>query len=104
MSKIRNAAKGHSCALQIPGICNNNPETVVLAHLPSDMHGMALKSPDWWGVHACECCHAELDRRTRHLSEQERAEILPALINDALFITWRRLIDEGLIEVKNGND
>ena len=32
MSAIRKAAKGEQCTLNITGVCNYNPETVVLAH------------------------------------------------------------------------
>ena len=31
--KIRNSARGQDCALRIPGVCNFNPETTVLAHV-----------------------------------------------------------------------
>ncbi|MGF1723186.1 nuclease domain-containing protein [Photobacterium nomapromontoriensis] len=48
--KLRKAAKGQQCVVQIMGVCNFNPETVVLAHLPSNTHGMAYKSDDIWAV------------------------------------------------------
>ncbi|WP_258177743.1 DUF1364 domain-containing protein [Photobacterium phosphoreum] len=41
-NKLRKAAKGQQCSVQILGVCNFNPETVVLAHLPSTTYGMGL--------------------------------------------------------------
>ncbi|MGV3346389.1 nuclease domain-containing protein, partial [Enterobacteriaceae bacterium LUAb1] len=33
MANLRKEAKGRECQVRIPGICNGNSETVVLAHL-----------------------------------------------------------------------
>ena len=49
MSAIRKAAKGEQCTLNIAGVCNYNPETVVFCHFPSETHGMGLKSDDLSG-------------------------------------------------------
>ena len=32
MVNLRKAAKGQMCQIRIPGYCNHNPETSVLAH------------------------------------------------------------------------
>ncbi|EIC2853121.1 DUF1364 domain-containing protein, partial [Escherichia coli] len=32
MVDLRKAAKGQMCTVRIPGYCNHNPETSVLAH------------------------------------------------------------------------
>ncbi|WP_157795538.1 nuclease domain-containing protein, partial [Escherichia coli] len=32
MVNLRKAAKGQICQIRIPGYCNHNPETSVLAH------------------------------------------------------------------------
>ncbi|MGE4799277.1 nuclease domain-containing protein [Yersinia hibernica] len=45
---LRDSARGQCCTLQIPSICNGNPETTVLCHLPSSTHGMGYKSDDYW--------------------------------------------------------
>ena len=59
---IRNAARGESCTLMIPGVCNGNPETAVMAHLPSPIKG--YKSTDLGGcVCACSDCHDAIDGR-----------------------------------------
>ena len=38
---LRDSANGQSCTLNIVGVCDYSPETVVLAHLPdeSSRHG-----------------------------------------------------------------
>ncbi len=34
MADLRKAARGRECQVRIPGVCNGNPETTVLAHIP----------------------------------------------------------------------
>jgi hypothetical protein len=62
-NKLRQSARGEACTLQILGVCNHNPETTVLAHLPSEQHGMALKADDTCSCFACSACHDCIDRR-----------------------------------------
>jgi len=68
MSKLRNSARGQDCFIRLPGICNGNPETTVLCHLPdgSGTGKMGGKSADIHGVFGCSACHDEIDRRTMH--------------------------------------
>ena len=63
MSKLRESAKGQDCMVRIPGVCNFNPETVILAHLGGA--GMGLKKHDIHGAFCCSSCHDELDGRVR---------------------------------------
>ncbi|MEM7892713.1 DUF1364 domain-containing protein [Morganella morganii] len=62
------------CQIRIPGVCNGNSETVVLAHyrMPG-LCGTGIKSPDIFGAWACSACHDEIDRRTR-LTDAEYAK------------------------------
>jgi hypothetical protein len=61
---LRKAARGRGCMVRIPGICNHNSETVVLAHVRiAGVSGMGLKSPDLLGAWACSACHDAIDRR-----------------------------------------
>lgn len=60
-TKLRKSAKGQSCTFQIPGICNHNPETTVLCHLPSDVKGGATKSDDFHAAFGCSACHDAID-------------------------------------------
>jgi len=50
--------------VRLPGVCNHNSETVVLAHvrLPG-VSGMSLKASDLIGAWACSACHDAIDRR-----------------------------------------
>ena len=71
---LRKLARGRDCMVRLPGICNFNPETTVLAHYR--MHGLSgigMKSPDIFGAWACSACHDEVDRRSRNMSESEAA-------------------------------
>ena len=64
MSKLRNAARGQDCLVRLPGVCNHNPETVVLAHLRmGGVSGTGQKPPDLVGCWACSACHDVIDQR-----------------------------------------
>lgn len=68
MVNLRKEAKGRECQVRLPGICNHNPETVVLAHFRmAGMNGVGMKPDDMFGAWACSACHDEIDRRTRKL-------------------------------------
>lgn len=68
MSKLRKSARGQPCFVRLPGVCNFNPETTVLAHLNGG--GMGIKKSDLFGAFACSSCHDEIDRRTRKLDAE----------------------------------
>lgn len=71
-TKLTKAARGRDCQVRIPGICNGNPETTVLAHYRmAGTCGVGCKPNDLQGAWACSACHDEIDRRTRHLSNDE---------------------------------
>lgn len=65
MSKLRKSARWQECFVRLPGICNWNPETTVLAHLNGG--GIGAKKSDLQGAFCCSSCHDEIDRRTRKL-------------------------------------
>src|SRR3990167_9253871 len=60
---IRMSAKGEECTFQIPGVCNGNPETTVLCHLPDESHGMGHKADDISAAYGCAACHDAIDSR-----------------------------------------
>jgi len=64
---LRESAKGQPCFVRLPNICNWNPETTVLAHLPSG--GKGIKNHDMQGAFCCSSCHDEIDRRTMKLEK-----------------------------------
>jgi len=107
MSKLRKSAKGQDCTLNIVGVCNYNPETTVLAHLPSEFKGMGNKSPDYCACFACSDCHDAIDGRTKWQSEIDAEHGYNAVKHNlewymrrAMVRTWKFWIDEGYIEVK----
>ena len=64
MSTRRDAARGQECQVRIPGICNFNRETTVLAHYRlSGLCGTGIKPLDLIGAWACSDCHDVLDGR-----------------------------------------
>jgi hypothetical protein len=67
MTPARKAAKGQPCMVRIPGICNGNPETTVLAHyrLAGYCGGGMKPDDEVFGAWACSACHDEVDGRTR---------------------------------------
>lgn len=58
---LRDSARGRDCTLRIEGVCNFNPETTILAHLPCGQKGTGMKSPDNMAVFACHECHQYID-------------------------------------------
>ncbi len=95
---IRNAAQGEQCTLGIIGVCNGNPETTVLAHLPDESHGMSRKSDDISAVFACHACHDCIDGRTKwpHGDAGPREWYM----RRAQTRTLRRLIELGVVTIK----
>ena len=65
MSKLRKSARDQSCQVRIPGYCNFDSSTVVLAHLNGG--GMGAKRPDWQGAFFCSACHDVIDGRVKSM-------------------------------------
>jgi len=57
--KIREAAQGEECTLNIPLFCTHRTDTTVLAHLNGG--GMGTKRSDLEGAFACANCHQAID-------------------------------------------
>lgn len=74
MADLRKAARGRECQVRIPGVCNRNDETSVLAHIRiAGLCGTGIKPPDLIATIACSACHDEIDRRT-HFVDAEYAK------------------------------
>lgn len=72
MANLRKEAQGRECQVRLPGICNGNSETVVLAHFRmAGLCGVGMKPNDLFGAWACSACHDEIDRRTRRVDAGE---------------------------------
>lgn len=97
--KLTNAAKGKSCTLRIPGICNGNNETVVACHLPGNK-GTATKNHDLFTIDCCNDCHDWMDGRNhtepwKSQGINKHEEMLRAFQETLL-----RRVNENLIEIK----
>ena len=63
---LRDQARDRGCMVRLPGICNHNSATTVLAHIRlSGVSGMGIKADDLLGAWACSACHDAIDRRFR---------------------------------------
>lgn len=91
--KLRDSARGQECTLRLPGICNFDPATTVLCHIPVNQRGMSIKSPDIAACFACSSCHDAADGRTPY--NISAWDWLRALIETQMI--W---IAEGLLTVE----
>ena len=65
MADLRKAARSRECQVRIPGVCNGNPETSVLAHIRlAGLCGTGIKPPDLIAPIPCPPHPAETTRPT----------------------------------------
>lgn len=92
---LRKEAKGRGCMVRIPGVCNHNSETVVLAHVRlTGVSGMGMKSPDILGAWACSACHDAVDRRNHTDLDRDYVRLLHL---EGMARTIAQLEKEGLL-------
>ena len=97
MSKIRKSARGQQCQIRLIGICNHNPETVVLAHYRmAGTCGMGMKPNDIQAAYACSRCHDAVDGRLK--TDLTRDELQTAFA-EGVMRTQQILIKQGLLKV-----
>lgn len=94
--KLRNSARDENCTLQIAGVCNYNPATVSLCHLPDESHGMGRKSDDISAAFGCDMCHSVIDGRVPYIWEDGEKEFY---MRRGMVRTWRRWIERGLVKI-----
>lgn len=92
--KILESAKGQSCTVRLPGICNFNEETTIPAHLGGG--GMGTKRDDLFIAYCCSSCHWVIDG---HGQSSFTAEELAIYQYEAVFETQKILLDAGLIKI-----
>ena len=80
--------------MQVAGVCNHNPETVILAHVQVDGGKMGGKTDDLSACFCCSDCHEWLDQH-RGTMEDELFYTRRAIIR-----TQRAWIAEGLMVIK----
>lgn len=96
--KLRDSARGESCTLEILGVCNGNPETVVLAHLPDGNGGiMGGKVADICACYACSDCHAVIDGQRKWPEVESGLECW--YHHRANIRTLIRMVERGLIKI-----
>ena len=94
---LRAEAKGRECQIRIPGVCNKNPETTVLAHLNNKGLfgvGVGQKVPDIFGAWACSACHNVVDGRTNSCWVNS---VVAVMHMEGVFRTQNILLQEGKI-------
>lgn len=94
---LRKEAKGRECQVRIPGICNGNRETVVLARLnnkPLFGVGVSQKVPDIFGAWACSACHDAVDSRNFGICD---FDVVKVAFYEGVFRTQNILLGEGKI-------
>lgn len=91
--KLRESARGQDCTLRLAGICNFNPETTVLCHLPCGHKGAGMKSPDNIACFGCSACHDVIDGRVK--GDYSMSDLLRAIAETQLI--W---ISTGLMVIK----
>ena len=72
--KIRSSARGEDCTVNIAGVCNYSPDTVVFAHLAHDGGTMGGKCTDLAGAYCCSVCHNAIDRRSWSQELEDRRD------------------------------
>lgn len=94
---MRDAAKGVECMLNIAGVCNGDPTTTCMVHLPDETKGGSTKSDDTSSTAGCSACHDVIDGRVKSALTEE----------DLLFYMFRGLkrwnkylIEKGIITIK----
>ena len=98
-TKITRSAKGEECQIRIPGVCNFDPSTTVLAHLNGG--GMGMKHPDWMGSYSCSACHDAVDARLNNsMVRGYNSDQIKLWFYDGVMRTQKILFDKGLIIIK----
>ena len=97
MSKIRESARGESCQIRSP-LCNGDPETTVLCHLPAMK--MGGKAPDYQAAYGCSGCHDLVDGRD-YQGEAFQAAQVKMWHLQAVFRTQEILVEKGLLQFED---
>lgn len=96
-TKLTKAACGRDCQVRVPGVCNGNPETTVLAHYRlAGTSGMGCKPNDFQGAWACSACHDYVDGRRGSRRADDRL-VARQLHAEGVMRTQDILIREGKV-------
>lgn len=64
-------SRGETCKLRIPGVCTNDTETVIPAHIRDRHTGRSIKASDLSVTDACFACHEVFDGRNGTLPRED---------------------------------
>lgn len=92
--KTKDSARGQDCQIRIPGVCNFDPATTVLAH--KNGGGGGMKYPDTISSYACSQCHDAYDRR---LSTSYTRDQLELMFYDGMVRTQIIMLENNLIKI-----
>ena len=96
-TKLTKAARGRDCQVRIPGVCNGNPETTVLAHYRmAGTCGVGCKPNDLQGAWCCDYCHGVCDGRIKAPEGWTREDIRLAHA-EGVMRTIDILVREGVV-------
>lgn len=94
-ANLRDQARGRVCTIRIPGICNHDPETSVLAHYRlAGTCGTGCKPDDMQGAIGCNCCHDAIDGRIKTSYSRDELRLMHA---EGVFRTQEIWREEGFI-------
>ena len=83
---------------RLPGVCNGDPETTVLAHIGiAGTRGIGFKPVDLCGTWACSSCHAVIDGGKSSLSRDQ----VRAYAMDGVLRTLTHIATRGTLSVRN---
>lgn len=93
-TKLTKAARDRECQVRIPGVCNGNTETTVLAHYRmAGTWGVGYKPNDLQGAWACSACHDACDGRRSDIGRDEARQYHA----EGVMRTQALLLREGLV-------
>ncbi len=95
MSKITKSARGEECQVRIPGYCNFDNDTTILAHVNGG--GMGMKNLDIEASYCCSTCHDVLDGRIKTAWTDQEIKLW---FFESAMRTRKILIDKKLILIK----
>ena len=96
MADLRKEARGRECQVRIPGICNGNTETSVLAHYRlAGTCGTGIKPDDTQAAIACSCCHDVIDGRVKIGYSRDELRLMHAEGVMRTLAIWKK---EGLVK------
>ena len=95
---IRQSARGETCTLVLVPGCVGGTETTVWAHSNRSADGKSTgrKADDWRGAYACWWCHGVYDRQIKRPAGMT-LEYVEDRFTHAMAVSWRRLVDKGLV-------